>query len=80
MRKLLLLLLCGACFSCNAPQQDNQESDSTKMNKNMTNEQLREKLALALEDMKAKAIEMGIEGVATASVLNNGDTLTGLVR
>ncbi len=41
----------------------------------MTNEQLREKLALALEDMKAKAIEMGIEGVATASVLNNGDTV-----
>ena len=70
---LLMLLLCGACFSCNPPQQDKQESDLTKVNKNMTNEQLREKLAIALEDMKAKAIEMGIEGVATASVLNNGD-------
>ena len=33
----------------------------------MTNGELREKLALALEDMKAKAIEMGIEGVATAT-------------
>jgi len=72
---LLMLLLCGACFSCNAPQQDKQESDLTNVNKNMTNEQLREKLALALEDMKAKAIEMGIEGVATASVLNNGDSV-----
>ena len=72
---LLMLLLCGACFSCNAPQQDEQESDLTNVNKNMTNEQLREKLALALEDMKAKAIEMGIEGVATASVLNNGDSV-----
>jgi len=40
----------------------------------MTKEQLREKLALALNDMKAKAIEMGIEGVAAASVLNQGET------
>ena len=72
---LLMLLLCGACFSCNGPQQDKKESDLTKVNKNMTNEQLREKLGMALEDMKAKAIEMSIEGVATASVLNNGDTV-----
>ena len=41
----------------------------------MTNEQIRQKLALALEDMKAKAIEMGIQGVATASVLNKGETI-----
>lgn len=41
----------------------------------MTNEQLREKLVLALEDMKSKAIEMGIQGVATASVLNRGETI-----
>ena len=54
-----MLLLCGACYSCNAPQQDKQESDLTNVNMNMTNERLREKLALALEDMKAKAIEMG---------------------
>ena len=62
---LLLLLLCVACFSC----------DSTKTDKDMTNEQLREKVALALNDMKAKAIEMGIQGVAAASVLNNGETV-----
>ena len=75
MKLLLTLLLCGVYFSCNTPQQDKQESVLTKENKNMTNEQLREKLALALKDMKAKAIEMGIQGVATASVLNNGDTV-----
>ncbi len=40
----------------------------------MTNEQLREKLVMALDDMKAKAMEMGIEGVATASILNKCET------
>ena len=30
---------------------------------------------MALEDMKAKAVEMGIQGVATASVLNSGETI-----
>jgi len=30
---------------------------------------------MALEDMKAKAMEMGIQGVATASVLNSGETV-----
>jgi hypothetical protein len=72
-KTLLVLLLCGVCFACNAPQQDGQKTDLTK--ENMTNGELREKLALALEDMKAKAIEMGVEGVATASVLNSGDTV-----
>ena len=71
---LLMLLLCGACFSCNEHQQDKQDAVSTKANKNMTNEQLREKLVMALDDMKAKAMEMGIEGVATASILNKGET------
>ena len=74
-QSLLILLLCGVCFACNAPQQDGKKTDLTNENKNMTNGELREKLALALEDMKAKVIEMGIEGVATASVLNNGDTV-----
>ena len=69
-----MLLLCGACFSCSAPQQDQQKTDLTKVDKNMTNGELREKLVMALDDMKAKAMEMGIEGVATASVLNQGET------
>ena len=40
----------------------------------MTNKELREKIVMALDDMKAKATEMGIQGVATASVLNKGET------
>ena len=51
VKLLLMLLVCGACFSCNAPQHDTQDVDSTKVNKNMTNEQLREKLVMVL-DMK----------------------------
>ena len=58
-KTLLMLLLCGVCFACHAPQQDGQKTDLTKENKNMTNGELREKLALALEDMKAKAIGGG---------------------
>lgn len=41
----------------------------------MTNVQLKGFIAKALEDMKAKAEEMGIQGVATASVLNKGETV-----
>ena len=41
----------------------------------MTNVELREKIGMVLEDMKAKAIEMGIQGVATASILNKGETV-----
>ena len=74
MYLLLMLLLCGVCLSCNKHQEVKLEVDSTKVNKNMTNEQLREKLVMVLDEMKAKAVEMGIEGVATASVLNKGET------
>ena len=41
----------------------------------MTNAELREKIGTVLDDMKAKANEMGIQGVATASILNNGETV-----
>ena len=70
----LAAILLGVCTACNAPQQDKQRKDLTKTKKSMTNKELKEKLTLALEDMKAKAIEMGIHGVAVASVLNNGDS------
>ena len=40
----------------------------------MTNAEIREKIVMVLDDMKNKAIEMGIQGVATASVLNSGET------
>ena len=74
-KTLLSLLFCGLCFSCQAPQKDQPVAESTNTNKNMTNAELREKINLALDDMKAKAIEMGIEGVATASVLNQGESV-----
>lgn len=38
----------------------------------MEKKEIREMLAKALDAMKAKAVEMGIEGVATASFLDNG--------
>ena len=74
-KHLLMFLLCGVCFSCHSPQQERKETESTKVYKNMTNGELREKLVMALDDMKAKAKEMGIEGVATASILNKGETV-----
>ena len=72
-KTLLILLFCWICFSSHAQQLNKQEADLTKSNKNMTNVELREKIVMALDDMKAKAIEMGIVGVATASVLNKGE-------
>ena len=45
---LLMLLICGVCFSCNEQQQDKQEAVSTKENKDMTKEELREKLVMAM--------------------------------
>ena len=36
----------------------------------MTNADLRESIVNVLEKMKEKAVEMGIQGVAVASVLN----------
>ena len=40
----------------------------------MTRAELRDCIAKALEDMKTKAEDMGICGVAAASVLNKGET------
>ena len=42
IKTLLVLLLCGVCFACNAPQQDGKKTDLTS--KNMSNGELREKL------------------------------------
>ena len=41
----------------------------------MTNENLREAIVKSLEEMKNKALEMKIQGVATAAVLNKGETV-----
>lgn len=44
------------------------------MAKQMTSGELRNGIVRALEEMKNKAVSMGISGVATASILNNGGT------
>ena len=36
-KTLLMLLLCGMCFACNAPQQDGKKTEIINENKNMTN-------------------------------------------
>ena len=41
----------------------------------MTNDELRVMLAKALEEMKKKAVDMGIKGEAAASVLNRGENV-----
>lgn len=77
MKKITILLaaLCAIVSSCsvNSPQAGDQSSDSIDRQA-MASGQLREKIVLALADMKTKAIQMGIQGVATASVLNKGET------
>ena len=64
---ILMLIFCGVCFSCHSPRGDKQ-GDTEKAVKRMTNEQLREKLALALDDMKAKALGGVIPGLVLAWV------------
>ncbi|SFV02179.1 hypothetical protein [Butyrivibrio sp. INlla21] len=41
----------------------------------MTNEELRSSIVKVLEEMKNKAHDMGIKGVAVASVLNKGESV-----
>lgn len=77
MKKILILLaaFCAIVCSCNvnSPQNGDQSSDSIDRAA-MASGQLREKIVMSLADMKVKAIEMGIQGVAAASVLNKGET------
>ena len=77
MKKILvsLAILCaiGCSGNVNSPQSGDPTVTTTSMH-DMTNDQLRNKIVMALGDMKAKAVEMGIQGVATASVLNKSET------
>ena len=72
MKKILSIMATLCAIGCSGgkatlPVENPHESHD------MTNVQLRNKLVMALDDMKSKAVEMGIEGVATASVLNKGE-------
>lgn len=77
MKKIIavLAILCAIGCSGNvSPQAGGDPTATPSSQHDMTNDQLRNKLVKALDDMKAKAVEMGIQGVATASVLNKGET------
>ncbi|MBR2227823.1 MAG: VOC family protein [Bacteroidales bacterium] len=77
MKKILVFLAAFCAIGCsgnvNSPQSEDPSVTTTSMH-DMTNDQLRNKIVMALDDMKAKAVEMGIQGVATASVLNKSET------
>ena len=70
-RFIILVISAFMAMSFSAAGQDNQVINK----QDMTNEQLKELIGKALEDMKAKAEEMGIQGVAAASVLNKDETV-----
>ena len=73
MKKILIILASLGALVCSCGEKSQQTL--TPINPQpMTNNALRNKIVMALEDMKAKAIEMGIEGVATASVLGKDET------
>ena len=77
MKKIFAALcaLCAIACSGNADLRQSEDTTATTTSlHDMTNDQLRNKIVKALDDMKAKAVEMGIQGVATASVLNKGET------
>ena len=77
MKKIFILLALLGAIGCSgnvSPQAGGDPTAIPSSQHDMTNDQLRNKLVKALDDMKAKAVEMGIQGVATASVLNKGET------
>ena len=77
MKKIIFVLAILCAFGCSgnfSPRTGGDPTVTPASLHDMTNDQLRNKLVKALDDMKAKAVEMGIQGVATASVLNQGET------
>ena len=78
MKKIITLLAAIGAVVCscnvNTPQGGDLSLNSIDREA-MSSGQLREKIVMALGDMKTKAIEMGIQGVATASVLGKGETV-----
>ena len=77
MKKILAVLAAVCAIGCSGnvhPRQSGDNIVTPASPHDMTNDQLRNKIVKALDDMKAKAEEMGIQGVATASVLGKGET------
>ena len=66
MKKILAIMAAFCAIGCSGgkatlPAGNPHESHD------MTNVQLRNKLVMALDDMKSKAVEMGIEGAAAST-------------
>ena len=77
MKKILAFMAAICAIGCSGnvhPSPNGDKNVTTTSLYDMTNDQLRNMIVKALGDMKAKAVEMGIQGVATASVLNKGET------
>lgn len=77
MKKILIVLSALCAIGCSGnvnPRNGGEQTVTTTSLHDITNDQLRNMIVKALDDMKAKAVEMGIQGVATASVLNKGET------
>ena len=76
MNKILVFLAAfGLLFcACGVNPQQGDRTITPINHQNMKKSQLRDKLVMALDDMEAKAVEMGIQGVATASVLDRDET------
>ena len=68
MKKILAVLAAVCAIGCSGNVNPRQRGDNTVTSASphdMTNDQLRNKIVKALDDMKAKAEEMGIQGVAS---------------
>jgi len=76
MKKFFTIIaaICAIACSGNTGPKQNEDTNTATSIQNVTSDQLRKKIVKALDQMKAKAVEMGIEGVATASVLDKGQT------
>ncbi len=77
MKRIIIILTIFCVIGCSGnvtPGTNGDPAVNPASLHDMTNDQLRNKLVNALDDMNAKAVEMGIQGVATASVLNKGET------
>ena len=77
MKKIITILAAIGAIVCscnvNTPQGGDLNLNSIDREA-LSSGQLREKIVMSLGDMKTKAIEMGIQGVATASVLGKDET------
>ena len=77
MKKILAVMAALCAIGCSGnvnPRKGGDMAVTQTSLHDMINDQLRNKIVKALDEMKTKAVEMGIQGVAVASVLKKGET------